>query len=108
MNIMRNKATHSRAAAKDASHERIVSVAARAIRRQGYHGTGKSTHIEQVAARLNWPLTPAVNVWPPLVDSCTEPPPTPTMRWPSSDMCADAQLTLVPRCAQVCPASAET
>ena len=22
----------------------------------GYHGTGKSTHIEQVAARLNWPL----------------------------------------------------
>ena len=23
---------------------------------QGYHGTGKSTHIEQVAAVLNWPL----------------------------------------------------
>ncbi|RZO32237.1 MAG: cobaltochelatase subunit CobS, partial [Rhodospirillaceae bacterium] len=23
---------------------------------QGYHGTGKSTHIEQVASRLNWPL----------------------------------------------------
>ncbi|TNE57059.1 MAG: cobaltochelatase subunit CobS [Alphaproteobacteria bacterium] len=23
---------------------------------QGYHGTGKSTHVEQVAARLNWPL----------------------------------------------------
>ncbi|MCE2509850.1 MAG: AAA family ATPase, partial [Alphaproteobacteria bacterium] len=22
---------------------------------QGYHGTGKSTHIEQVAAHLNWP-----------------------------------------------------
>ena len=22
---------------------------------QGYHGTGKSTHIDQVAARLNWP-----------------------------------------------------
>src|SRR5437764_3268397 len=21
----------------------------------GYHGTGKTTHIEQVAARLNWP-----------------------------------------------------
>src|SRR5262252_469230 len=21
----------------------------------GYHGTGKSTHVEQVAARLNWP-----------------------------------------------------
>ena len=25
---------------------------------QGYHGTGKSTHIEQVAARLNWPCGP--------------------------------------------------
>ena len=25
---------------------------------QGYHGTGKSTHIEQVAARLNWPTDP--------------------------------------------------
>ena len=25
---------------------------------QGYHGTGKSTHIEQVAARLNWPCDP--------------------------------------------------
>jgi len=23
---------------------------------QGYHGTGKSSHIEQVAAKLNWPL----------------------------------------------------
>jgi cobaltochelatase CobS len=23
---------------------------------QGYHGTGKSTHIEQVAARLKWPM----------------------------------------------------
>ncbi len=23
---------------------------------QGYHGTGKSTHVEQVASRLNWPL----------------------------------------------------
>ena len=22
---------------------------------QGYHGTGKSTHIEQIAAQLNWP-----------------------------------------------------
>src|SRR3977135_4561082 len=21
----------------------------------GYHGTGKSTHVEQVASRLNWP-----------------------------------------------------
>src|ERR1700676_4030285 len=24
----------------------------------GYHGTGKSTHVEQVAARLNWPCVP--------------------------------------------------
>ncbi len=23
---------------------------------QGYHGTGKSTHLEQVAAKLNWPM----------------------------------------------------
>jgi cobaltochelatase CobS len=23
---------------------------------QGYHGTGKSTHLEQVASRLNWPM----------------------------------------------------
>src|SRR6185312_13987515 len=31
---------NARAAAKDASHERIVSAAARAIRRSGYDGTG--------------------------------------------------------------------
>ena len=31
------------------AHDRRVMI-------QGYHGTGKSTHIEQVAARLNWPL----------------------------------------------------
>ena len=30
------------------AHNRSVMVT-------GYHGTGKSTHIEQVAARLNWP-----------------------------------------------------
>jgi cobaltochelatase CobS len=30
------------------THNRRVMV-------QGYHGTGKSSHIEQVAARLNWP-----------------------------------------------------
>ncbi|MDT0682696.1 cobaltochelatase subunit CobS [Roseicyclus sp. F158] len=30
------------------SHNRRVMI-------QGYHGTGKSTHIEQVANRLNWP-----------------------------------------------------
>ena len=28
----------------------------RRVMLQGLHGTGKSTHIEQVAARLNWPL----------------------------------------------------
>ncbi len=37
---MRNATRHTRAAAKEASHERIVSVAARAIRRSGYAGTG--------------------------------------------------------------------
>src|SRR3546814_11227873 len=26
---------------------------------QGYHGTGKSPHLEPVAARLNWPCLPA-------------------------------------------------
>ena len=26
----------------------------RRVMLQGYHGTGKSTHIEQIAARLNW------------------------------------------------------
>ncbi|WP_296597933.1 cobaltochelatase subunit CobS [Phenylobacterium sp.] len=31
------------------AHDRRVMV-------QGYHGTGKSTHIEQVAARINWPM----------------------------------------------------
>src|SRR3954454_25076256 len=30
------------------AHDRRVMI-------QGYHGTGKSTHIEQVAAHLNWP-----------------------------------------------------
>jgi AcrR family transcriptional regulator len=38
--IMRHRKLNGRAAAKDATHERIVSVAARAIRRSGYHGTG--------------------------------------------------------------------
>lgn len=28
----------------------------RRVMLQGYHGTGKSTHFEQIAARLNWPL----------------------------------------------------
>ncbi len=40
MRVMRNKVASARAAAKDATHERIVSVAARAIRRSGYGGTG--------------------------------------------------------------------
>jgi TetR/AcrR family transcriptional regulator, transcriptional repressor for nem operon len=40
MIIMRNRNPNARAAAKDATHERIVAVAARAIRRSGYDGTG--------------------------------------------------------------------
>jgi AcrR family transcriptional regulator len=40
MRVMRKNATNSRTAAKEASHERIVSVAAREIRRSGYDGTG--------------------------------------------------------------------
>lgn len=38
--VMRESRINARAAAKDATHERIVSVAARAIRRSGYDGTG--------------------------------------------------------------------
>jgi len=37
---MRNTKYTTRASAKEASHERIVSAAARAIRRSGYDGTG--------------------------------------------------------------------
>lgn len=40
MRIMRKSKANTRAAAKEASHERIVAAAARAIRRSGYHGTG--------------------------------------------------------------------
>jgi AcrR family transcriptional regulator len=40
MHIMRNRKLNAREVAKDATHERIVSVAARAIRRSGYDGTG--------------------------------------------------------------------
>ncbi len=40
MYVMRNTAPNARTAAKDATHERIVSAAARAIRRSGYDGTG--------------------------------------------------------------------
>lgn len=41
--------TTTRAICAGFTHNRRVMI-------QGYHGTGKSTHIEQVAARLNWPL----------------------------------------------------
>jgi len=40
IDIMRNSKHNVRSAAKEASHERIVSAAARAIRRSGYDGTG--------------------------------------------------------------------
>jgi TetR/AcrR family transcriptional regulator, transcriptional repressor for nem operon len=40
IDIMRDAKHSARTAAKEASHERIVSVAARAIRRSGYDGTG--------------------------------------------------------------------
>jgi AcrR family transcriptional regulator len=40
MLVMRHTTTNARSAAKDATHERILSVAARAIRRSGYDGTG--------------------------------------------------------------------
>lgn len=41
-------------------HDTTLSILAgfahnRRVMVQGYHGTGKSSHIEQVAARLNWP-----------------------------------------------------
>ncbi len=40
MRVMRHAKHNARAAAKEASHERIVAAAARAIRRSGYDGTG--------------------------------------------------------------------
>lgn len=40
MNVMLKEPANVRAAAKEASHERIVQAAARAIRRSGYDGTG--------------------------------------------------------------------
>jgi len=41
-------------------HETTLAILAgfahnRRVMIQGFHGTGKSTHVEQVAARLNWP-----------------------------------------------------
>ena len=38
--VMRKTSVNFRAAAKEASHERIVNAAAKAIRRSGYDGTG--------------------------------------------------------------------
>ncbi|OYU72902.1 MAG: TetR family transcriptional regulator, partial [Alphaproteobacteria bacterium PA3] len=40
MVIMQSGRPNTKAAAKEASHERIVAVAARAIRQTGYDGTG--------------------------------------------------------------------
>ena len=40
MTIMRKETSKTRTAAKEASHERIVNAASRAIRRSGYDGTG--------------------------------------------------------------------
>jgi TetR/AcrR family transcriptional repressor of nem operon len=40
MSLMRKLKPNARTAAKEASHERIVSAAARAIRRSGFDGTG--------------------------------------------------------------------
>src|SRR5215213_5229422 len=47
MHIMRSKELNARSAAKEASHERIVDAAARAIRRSGYHGTGVADIMKQ-------------------------------------------------------------
>jgi TetR/AcrR family transcriptional regulator, transcriptional repressor for nem operon len=48
MMVIMRKARHSaRTAGKEASHERIVSVAARAIRRSGYDGTGVADIMKQ-------------------------------------------------------------
>ncbi|TDM08796.1 MAG: TetR family transcriptional regulator [Ideonella sp. MAG2] len=47
MAIMPNKTRHSRMSAKEATRERIVAVAARAIRRQGYDGVGVADVMKQ-------------------------------------------------------------
>ena len=47
MYIMRTARHNARTAAKEASHERILSVAARAIRRSGYDGTGVADIMKQ-------------------------------------------------------------
>jgi TetR/AcrR family transcriptional repressor of nem operon len=45
--IMRKARPHAKAAAKEASHERILAVAARAIRKTGYDGTGVAEIMKQ-------------------------------------------------------------
>lgn len=47
MIVMRNARPNAKAAAKEASHERIVAVAAQAIRRTGYDGTGVADIMKQ-------------------------------------------------------------
>jgi len=47
MTIMRQARPNARTAAKEASHERIVTVAARAIRKTGYDGTGVADIMKQ-------------------------------------------------------------
>lgn len=47
MTIMRKEAPNAKTAAKQASHDRIVAVAARAIRRTGYDGTGVADIMKQ-------------------------------------------------------------
>lgn len=47
MTVMRMQKHSARTAAKEASHERIVIVAARAIRRSGYDGTGVAEIMKQ-------------------------------------------------------------
>lgn len=47
MHVMRNTRPRTRSAAKQASHERIVEAAARAIRRSGYDGTGVADIMKQ-------------------------------------------------------------
>ncbi len=40
----------------------------------GYHGTGKSTHVEQVAARLNWPCVRSISTAMFLASICRQRP----------------------------------
>ena len=47
MSIMRKAKPNAKTAAKEASHERIVAVAARAIRKTGYDGTGVADIMKQ-------------------------------------------------------------